>query len=330
MAHYPSFLNKIKAVVENYDTVVIGKHLERVLNYTVSGGKKNRAKIVVAAYKEIVPKDKLTEENFLLAVYLGWCLEVFHASVLIFDDIMDESLTRRGKPCWHKLPDVQLKAINDSSMMEATIYKFIKKNFNHLPCYENIIDTLHTNILIITVGQYLDMIAMHQDVLTFTMEQYRKTVIHKTADYSIYTPTKLGQILAGSEDCQGEGAKNILYEMGIFLQIQDDFLDCYGDAKVTGKIATDIQDGKCTWLVVTFLQRANRVQKDILKKFYGKKDEESVVRIKQLYEDVGLREAYRTYEDTAYKSIKRAVQETNGIPKKMCEGLMDKIYKRKL
>ncbi|XP_055691180.1 farnesyl pyrophosphate synthase-like [Lutzomyia longipalpis] len=328
----------MKAVVENYDTVMIGKHLERlfyinyifeVLNYNVIGGKKNRAKMVVDAFKETAPKEKLTDENLLLAVNLGLCLEVFHAAYLIFDDIMDESPTRRGKPSWHKLDDVQLKAINDSSMMEATIYKFIKKNFNHLPCYENIIDTLHTNILIITVGQYLDMIATDQDVLTFTMEQYRKIVIHKASNYTIYTPTKLGQILAGKEDVHCEKAKNILYEMGAFFQIQDDFLDCYGDPKVTGKMGTDIQDGKCTWLVVTFLQRANSAQKDILKKFYGKKDEESVARIKQLYEDVGLREAYRNYENTAYKSIKRAIQETNGIPKKMCEGLMDKIYKRK-
>ncbi|XP_055691181.1 farnesyl pyrophosphate synthase-like [Lutzomyia longipalpis] len=320
----------MKAVVENYDTVVIGKHLERVLNYNVPGGKKNRVKIILAAFKETAPKEMLTDENLILAVYLGWCMEVRQASYIIVDDIIDEATTRRGKPCWHKLDDVQSKAIIDYIIIDSAMYKFIKKNFNHLPCYENIIDTLHTNILISSIGEYLDMIATHQDVLTFTMEQFRKISIYKTANYTVYTPTKLGQILAGKEDVHCEKAKNFLYEIGFFLQIQDDFLDCYGDPKVTGKIATDIQDGKCTWLVVTFLQRANRAQKDILKKFYGKKDEESVARIKQLYEDVGLREAYRTYEDTAYKSLKKGIQETNGIPKKMCEGLMDKSYKRKI
>ena len=71
---------------------------------------------------------------------------------------------------------------------------------------------------------------------------------------------------AGIEDPElHRQALAILLETGKFFQIQDDYLDCFGDPEVTGKIGTDIQDGKCSWLIVQALQRASPKQKDELK-----------------------------------------------------------------
>jgi len=57
--------------------------------------------------------------------------------------------------------------------------------------------------------------------------------------------------------------------MGHFFQVQDDFLDCFGNPEVTGKIGTDIQDNKCSWLAVVAMQRANAEQKQIMTDCYG-------------------------------------------------------------
>lgn len=56
-------------------------------------------------------------------------------------------------------------------------------------------------------------------------------------------------------------AKTILLEMGHFFQVQDDYLDCYGDPEVVGKNQNDIKEGKCSWLAVVALQRVTPTQR---------------------------------------------------------------------
>lgn len=58
--------------------------------------------------------------------------------------------------------------------------------------------------------------------------------------------------------------------MGHFFQVHDDFIDCFGDPATTGKIGTDIENNKCSWLAVVCMQRANNEQKEIMKECYGK------------------------------------------------------------
>ncbi|XP_055691192.1 farnesyl pyrophosphate synthase-like [Lutzomyia longipalpis] len=321
----------MKAIAENCKSYGTGTHIERLLNYSVyGGGKKNRCQIVVDAFEELAPQAALTEANRALSAFLGWCHEVFHGMYIIMDDIMDASTTRRRKPCWYKLDDVQMTAINDGLLLQGIVYEVLKKKFGSMQNYGSLTEVFHRNLLFSTIGENMDLATMHQDVLTFTMEQVRHIAAYKTAHHSFYTPTELAFNLTGNTNLQIlEQAKNILYEIGIFFQVQDDFLDCYGDPAVTGKEGTDIQDKKCTWLVATFLERANAAQKKTLKESYGKKDEKSVQIVKQLYTDVGLPEIYKTYEEATYKRIKEDIQQAKGIPQRLCQNLMDKLYKRK-
>ncbi len=81
---------------------------------------------------------------------------------------------------------------------------------------------------------------------------------HKTAFYSFYLPIAAAFVLAGGPlgtDAALAEAREILLIMGEYFQIQDDYLDAYADAATLGKIGTDIQDNKCSWLVVQALMR---------------------------------------------------------------------------
>ena len=59
-------------------------------------------------------------------------------------------------------------------------------------------------------------------------------------------------------------SEELCVEMGRYFQIQDDVLDCFGDPSVIGKIGTDIEDNKCSWLVVQALQRADARQRAVI------------------------------------------------------------------
>lgn len=273
------------------------------------------------------------------------------ANLLILDDITDGSTTRRGQPCWYLAEDVGLSAVNDALIIQESLYYLLKTHFGHLECYARLMETFHdvsteTQLFITfrssitidpfqatfmtVVGQMADVAASKKDVKDFNMELYKNIVVNKTAYYTFYLPISLAMTLAGYSDPEAfRQARTIMLEVGYFFQIQDDFLDCFGDPSVTGKVGTDIQEGKCTWLAVVFMQRASRDQKKLFSEHYGKKEEEDVAIVKQLYEDVGLPNTYTIYEEDSYNMMKTHVQQTSrGVPHEVYFMIMNKIYRR--
>ena len=81
------------------------------------------------------------------------------------------------------------------------------------------------------------------DLSRFTLPNYSAIVKYKTSAYSFYLPIAAG-LLASGHDPNDQKLKDILMEMGHYFQVQDDFLDCFGDPTVTGKVGTDIQVGR--------------------------------------------------------------------------------------
>ncbi|XP_050548345.1 uncharacterized protein LOC126909983 [Daktulosphaira vitifoliae] len=185
------------------------------------------------------------------------------------DDIMDNAITRRGRPCWYQSNENGLLAINDGILLEQGLYQIIKKYFHDKPYYVDILELFHDVTMKTSMGQCLDMLTANSFKVNrlkkFTMENYSSIVKYKTAYYSFFLPVCLAMRMANINDPEVyRQAKTILLEMGHFFQVQDDFLDCYGDPEVIGKIGTDIEDGKCSWLAVVALQKSNSQQKRIM------------------------------------------------------------------
>ncbi|KAM8711372.1 hypothetical protein ACLKA7_000501 [Drosophila subpalustris] len=330
MSVFPDVVRDLTNATKSYNCNAAAKWFAQVLQYNVPRGKKNRGILTVLTYKNLVPPQDLTPENIKLAQYLGWCVEMLQSFFIISDDVMDNSTTRRGQKCWHKVENVGLSAINDALMIENALYSLLKQHFSHLDCYVALMELFHEISFITTCGQSLDLLNSNKRVSDFTMENYKAIVDNKTAYYSFYLPFALAMHLAGYKDAEAfRQSKTILLEMGHFFQVQDDFLDCFGNPEVTGKIGTDIQDNKCSWLAVVAMQRANAEQKQIMIDCYGQNDPLKVERVKELYKELSLPSTYAIFEEESYNMIKTHIQQTSrGVPHQTFLQILNKIYQR--
>lgn len=310
---------------------------KNLMEYNVPGGKLNRGLTVVHVLQAI-KGDSLTEEDAKKAAVLGWCIEWLQAFFLVADDIMDGSVTRRGSPCWFRLPHVGMIAINDGFLLQAHLYRVLRKHFAGSTHYLQLIELFNQTTWETELGQLLDLTSQplpgagQIDLDRFTIERYKLIVKYKTAFYSFVLPVACGLVLGGlGAAADKQDVKDILLLMGEYFQVQDDYLDCYADPSVLGKVGTDVQDNKCSWLVVQALNKASEEQRAFLKANYGQHDEGKVVAVKDLYKKMDLEKLYLEYEESSYKQLNEMIATTckeTGIPESVFGSLLAKIYKR--
>ncbi|XP_041984479.1 uncharacterized protein LOC121737023 [Aricia agestis] len=318
MACFPDIVRDLTETGKHLDVPEASKWLAKMLQYNVPNGKKNRGLATVLAYKMLEKPQNLTPESVHLANVMGWCVEMFHAHQLIIRDLMDDREMRRGVPCWHRHSDVGLTGINDGAWILSALFSTLKKNFAHQPYYKHAVEMFNEMLLKCSTGHYLEKLmkkADKPDLSQFTMDKYEAITKYKTSYYTFQMPVSLALLMTGVDDPETHRqAKTILLEMGEFYQIQDDFLDCFGEPAVIGKIGTDIQDGKCTWLAVVALQRASKAQKQLMEDCYGSNSEDAE-KIKLLYEELQLPHTYSVYEDATYDLLRTQIQQvTRGLP----------------
>lgn len=298
------------------------------------GGKCNRGMSVPDSVSLLLGKP-LSEEQYFHSATLGWMTELLQAFFLVSDDIMDGSITRRGKPCWYRQEGVGMIAINDAFMLEAGIYTLLKKYFRQHPNYIDLVELFHDVTYQTEIGQLCDLLTAPEDVINldnFSMEKYRFIVVYKTAYYSFYLPVALALYQLNIATPKNlKQTEDILIPLGEYFQVQDDYLDNFGLPEHIGKIGTDIMDNKCSWLVNQALAIVTPEQRKILEENYGRKDKQKEAVIKKLYDDLELERRYKEYEEKRVGEIREMiakVDESEGLKKEVFEAFLAKIYKR--
>jgi len=200
--------------------------------------------------------NELFEDIHPDAYELAAAIELFHNFTLIHDDIMDKAPVRRGLPTVHTKFG-ESTALLAGDVMLVRCYDYLNKLST--PQFHKILQLFNHTAAQVCEGQQLDMDFERRDAVT--LEEYVNMITLKTS-VLLAASLQLGSILGGT----GERNQLHLYEfgknLGIAFQVQDDYLDAFGDPERFGKqVGGDIIANKKTFLMIRALEVADAASK---------------------------------------------------------------------
>ncbi|KAJ3651539.1 hypothetical protein Zmor_017573 [Zophobas morio] len=142
----------------------------------------------------------------------------------------------------------------------------------------------------------------------FTMDRFKRIAEYKTGFYTFYLPIALAMYMANIYDLElHRKSEDLSKDLTFLYRVQDDFIDCYGNPEKSGKKGTDIQEGKCTWLAVMAMKKANHYQIETLKQCYGSKDPEAITTVINLFEELNLKDIYQSSVEESVNHIRKKI-----------------------
>lgn len=234
-------------------------------------------------------------------------LEIFHNFTLLHDDVMDRSDLRRGKPTVHKVWD-ENHAILSGDAMQILATKYIAQVPPRI--LPSILDTYLKTALEICEGQQFDMdFESRNDV---TSEEYIRMIRLKTA-VLLGCALKIGALIAGAPAAQANTLYRFGENLGLAFQLQDDYLDVYGDPAIFGKnIGGDILNDKKTYMLIEALRLAEGKEKETLQHYIGnsKADQsEKIAAVTNVYNTTGIRQLCNEKIEAYYHSALACMDE---------------------
>ena len=237
-------------------------------------------------------------------------LEIFHNFTLLHDDVMDNADVRRNQPTVHIKWDPNTAILSGDAMLIKAYQYVADLNTNHLP---SVMALFSQTALEVCEGQQYDMeFETRQDV---TVDEYMKMIRLKTA-VLLAGSLKTGAIIGGASDEQA----NLLYEfgenIGLGFQLQDDFLDVYGDVETFGKaIGGDIVANKKTFMLINALQLASGDLRKKLDEWLMAEDfdaDKKIDAVRAIYDKVGVADLAREKMQNYFNKAMEALNKVNG------------------
>ena len=277
------------------------KNLYEPIQYILELGGKRMRPVLTLMAAEIFDCD------YKKALKAATAVEVFHNFSLIHDDIMDDAPLRRGKITVHEKWNINTGILSGDAMLilayqyfeeyEAVVFRDLAKLFSK-------------TALEVCEGQQYDVDFETRDDVTIS--EYLKMIEYKTA-VLVGAAMKMGAIVAETSKENADLIYDFGLNLGIAFQLQDDFLDAFGDPETFGKqIGGDIIENKKTFLYLKALEFGTNEDKEQLLHLFSvqpKENSDKIETIKSIFNESGAskatQEAIKEYTLKAFATLEK-------------------------
>jgi len=228
----------------------------------------------------------LFNEDPKKALGAAMAVEYFHNFSLIHDDIMDQADVRRGQETVHKKWNENVGILSGDALL---VKAYQQLDDYPAELFKPLTQLFSMTAIEVCEGQQYDV--DFEDLNEVSKEDYIEMIRLKTA-VLLGASLKMGALVAMASEKDAELIYKFGIDLGIAFQLQDDYLDSFGDAEHFGKrIGGDIINNKKTILFIEALKQSNSEQKDQLMKLYRLRDDsrQKIDEVKSIFEDSGAK-----------------------------------------
>jgi geranylgeranyl diphosphate synthase type I len=308
---------QIDEYLRRYLTVVpqnspLHRYLYGILDeFIARGGKRTRPAMAMLACEAV-------GGEACKALAGGCAIEVFHAAALLHDDIMDESVLRRGQKCAHILHGEAL-TINAGDYALGLVCTIVVRD----PLLDDrtkiaVLDVIGEMSQRTVEGQALDVGWVRDDLYDLTPDDYLAMALGKTGYYSGIAPLKVGALIGGGTAEEIAAFEGFGKECSIAFQIQDDLLNILGDVDTMGKdYLSDVFESKRTLMVIHCLTEASgpdRARLIELLRLRSAKTSEQAAEVVELMRRYGSIEYAQNLAATLIEKARRCLEPVRESP----------------
>lgn len=307
VAHYQEIIsNHFSSIVQKKEPC----NLYEPINYILSLGGKRLRPVLTLMSAEVFDVDC----NKALAA--ATAIEVFHNFSLIHDDIMDAAPLRRGNETVHEKWDINSAILSGDAML-ILAYQYFEEYDPAI--FQQLATLFSKTALEVCEGQQYDVDFETRDDVT--IPEYLKMIKYKTA-VLVAAAMKMGAIVAKTSIENANDIYHFGLNLGLAFQLQDDYLDAFGDSETFGKqVGGDIIENKKTYLYLKAIEFASASQKDQLQHLFSIQPSDArdkIILVKEIFDQSGASKATQeAIQNFTLKAFEILDKMNIGIDKKM-------------